>query len=490
MTRARVLALPLLAVLLGFAMPAPAREPSPPAGASEAAAEGKTSAAAEGKTNAAAEGGKKKKKKPAAKKAPRSSAARPLPPWKPEDPSPMREPETEPLAIVGADIHPVTGPVVPGGILLLRDGRIEAVLPSQGRIPDGYRVIDAHGLQAWPGFVAAGAESLGLAEDAWLGGQEAMLQRGIGESFDPWADGVELAASAGITSALVWRAPAQPKGPLAGRAAVLKMSVREPKGVLVTDLGGALAGPEILTPAGRAALRREIEAARKAGRDSAEDPKALLWRALARGEMPLVAGFDSAADVASVAEIAEELDLRLLLMAPVEAWPLAERLARQGVGVAQNVRFSWGKPREDRRGNVPGGWRHDAIARLRRAGVETAIITASPVISPWGVAGRDLLDLQLEAAFAVRAGLPEQEAIEGITIGAARLLGIDDRVGSLERGKDADVILLDGDPLDYRTFVRKTFVNGRLVHDASRSRFWRGIAQRRDEARATRSDRP
>ena len=387
---------------------------------------------------------------------------RPRAAWTQDEPVAPSEPE--PLAIVGADIHPVTRAPIVSGTLLLKGGRIEAVLGSAARIPAGYRVVDGRGLQAWPGYVAAGSDGLGLTDDAWAGGQDAMLARGVAESFDPWADGVELAASAGITTMLTWRAPGGAKGPLAGRAAILKMSVREPRGAVVSDLAAAVAGPGLLGPEGRQAARKAVEAAREQG-PRKNDPLAALWRALARREAPLLAMFDAAGDILSVAELAKDLRLRLVLVTPAEAWPLADRLAEDGVAVIQNVRHSWGKPREDRRGGLPGGWRFDAVARLRRAGVETAVVTDSPTISPWGVAGRDLLDLPLEAAFAVRAGLSEQEAIESITIAPARILGIDDRVGSLEAGKDADFIVLSGDPLSLFTRVEQTWVEGVKVFD-------------------------
>src|SRR5688572_3941069 len=103
--------------------------------------------------------------------------------------------EAEPLAIVGGTIHPVTRPDVERGVLLIDGGRIEAILPHGARVPDGHRVIDAAGRHVYPGLVAIGASGIGLSGDAWDGGADAMLRRGLAESFDPWADAVELAAS-------------------------------------------------------------------------------------------------------------------------------------------------------------------------------------------------------------------------------------------------------------------------------------------------------
>ncbi len=433
----------------------------------------------------------------AAKDEPAAPAPKPRPAWEPGEPRVTTPSDPEPIAIVGADIHPVVGPVVPGGTILLAKGRIEAILGASARVPDGYRVIPAHGLQAWPGYVALGADGLGLAGDAWAGGTDATLVRGVGESFDAWADDVELAASAGITSALITRSGFGPGRPvLDGRAAVLKMSARHPDGALMSDLAGVLAGRGLLDPAGTAQFRKAVADARQGrsgeGKGKKPDPKAAIWRALARRDIPLIAPYSQAADVLRITELCADLDLRLILVTPTEAWAVADRLVESGVdlAVAQNVRGSWGKPRADRRALLPGGQRFDAPSILARAGLPVAIVPGTTSIRVWGVAGRDFLDLPIEAAFAVRGGMSETEAIEAITITPARILGLDDRIGSLQRGKDADVILLDGDPLDYRTFVRKTIVGGRIVHELEKSRFWAETARERDRALADRTSVP
>ena len=94
-----------------------------------------------------------------------------------------------------------------------------------------------------------------------------------------------------------------------------------------------------------------------------------------------------------------------------------------------------------------------------------AIIPRSTGIATWGIAGRDLMHLAMEAAFAVRGGLPNDAAIRAITIDAARILGVDHRVGSVEVGKVADFAIVDGDLLHYMTMARWTVVNGRIAYD-------------------------
>ena len=92
-----------------------------------------------------------------------------------------------------------------------------------------------------------------------------------------------------------------------------------------------------------------------------------------------------------------------------------------------------------------------------------------------GLAGRDLTVLPLEAAFAVRGGMSEDDALKAITLNPAKILRIDDRVGSLEKGKDADLLILSGHPLDYRAHVLKAIINGKVYYDRSKSRLFEQV---------------
>jgi len=105
-------------------------------------------------------------------------------------------------------------------------------------------------------------------------------------------------------------------------------------------------------------------------------------------------------------------------------------------------------------------------------------LPAQTSISLGGLAGRDLMNLPMEAAFAVRGGLPQDPALRAITINAARILGVSDRIGSIEPGKDADLIVCSGDLFDYRTFVEWAVVNGRTVYDKQRASYFAHIRPR------------
>lgn len=405
---------------------------------------------------------------------------------KPGKPLARQPRDAPPLAIVGGIIHPVVGADVVGGTLLLEGGRIRAILPAGRDAPAGMARIDATGRHVYPGLVAASASNFGLAGDAFTGGGDAILGRPVADSFDPWASEVELAASGGITSAVVWAAGST-KGSLAGRAAVLKTSPGEPRDIVVKDPAAVLASPRLLTAGGRRDLEERLDKARgkKASRGARGDTADVdVVAELAARRLPLVVGAGSAGRILSTLEVARALDLEIVIADSTEAWAVAAEIADAKASVVQSVRTSWGTPRANRRVNLPGGWAFDAIATLTRAGVPTAACPASDTIRLWGVGGRDLLDLPMEAAFAQRAGLSAQEALEAITIVPARIFGVERRVGSLEPGKDADVVIADGDILDYRTFVRTTIVGGHVVYRAEESRHWKAIVALRDATKA------
>jgi imidazolonepropionase-like amidohydrolase len=114
-------------------------------------------------------------------------------------------------------------------------------------------------------------------------------------------------------------------------------------------------------------------------------------------------------------------------------------------------------------------------AILKRAGVRFAIVPQGPYFGLGGIAGRDLMALPMEAAFAVSGGLDEQTALEAITLTAAQILGVADHVGSLQVGKDADIIILDGHPFHYRSFVEFTLINGKMLYDKKQSTYFSHI---------------
>ena len=197
------------------------------------------------------------------------------------------------------------------------------------------------------------------------------------------------------------------------------------------------------------------EAKREAGDDNAEEPKHperdLKLEALGkvlRREMKTRVHAHRADDMLTAVRIAEEFGLDLTLEHATEGYKIADILAAKSVPVtAGPILFSRSKPElRDMLPKNPGV--------MAGAGVTVAIQTDEMSAVKY---------LTINAALAVREGMPEEDALKAITINAAKVIGVEDRVGSLEVGKDADIVVFDGHPLDYRTVVDLVLVDGQVA---------------------------
>jgi len=191
--------------------------------------------------------------------------------------------------------------------------------------------------------------------------------------------------------------------------------------------------------------------------------------ALVKGEVRLRTRADSVNEIRSMIALAKELGYSLCLDGATESWLATADLAESGAGVVftPRSRRDAGRGREGQ----SGSW-VETPRVLEEQGIPFAIAPLSASVSLGGLAGRDLTSLPLEAAFAVRGGCSEAKALEALTIVPARLLGLQDRLGSLEVGKDADLLIMDGRPLDYRTYVEVAFVNGHEVYRRDDNPVW------------------
>lgn len=353
----------------------------------------------------------------------------------------------EPLLVKGALVYTITGPVLKDADILMKDGVIAEVGHSIAP-PQGAKVVDARGKVAMPGFVVA--QNLGI---FGRGGS-------IPESIDVFGTAMKLAVGAGVTAVCC-------------RDSVIKMTCGDPEGVLLAPCPSMSAS---LSWSGKERFRRALMEAREQLRRAAQAEEmrgqaapqaASPYVRVLRGELPVRVSLDRAQDLLWAARMAREFNIRFIIEGAVESWTVADELGRAKASVVLSVRVMEPPPETP---DDPPGSNERVASILAQAGVPFALVPpSSGVTNTGGFAGRDIMAMPMEAAFAVRGGLDEAAALAAITIEPARILGVEQRIGSLEEGKDADLVILDGDPLHYKTFVDMTIINGKVYFDRAQS---------------------
>jgi imidazolonepropionase-like amidohydrolase len=228
---------------------------------------------------------------------------------------------------------------------------------------------------------------------------------------------------------------------------------------------------------------RHLAEAAAAAREKREAPRPPVPEevlAALRREIPVRVPASRKEEILDALRLAEDHGLRLVLEDATEAWLVPERIARAGATAVVTPRNRFRDPRivEPHGGNL------GVAAILERAGARFCLLPVGGFGGPGnsirlgGLAGRDLMDYPIEGAFAVRGGASEAAVLRALTLGAAEALGVADRIGSVDPGKDADLIVVDGDPLHYRTVVELAFVEGRLLYDRSKSTLFRDLPGR------------
>lgn len=383
------------------------------------------------------------------------------------------------IAITGGYVLPIQGDRIDRGTVVIRDGKITAVGPDdQIRLPEDVSTIDATGSWVLPGFVEAHSH-LGIDEEGqgWAGDDlnekndpNGARMRAL-DGINPADLGFLDALSGGITTTVVLPGSANPIGGQAvavkcwGRTAD-KMVLRDPVAVKSalgenpkrvygnqnklpsTRLGIAAVLRDAFTSAQDYRARRE-HAARQGTPFDREPTLDVMVRVL-DGELPWFQHVHRADDIATAIRLADEFGYRLVINHGTEAHLLADLIAQRGIPVISGPLFG-GRSKVELRNRT---LRNPGI--LARAGIELAITTDHNEVP--------INFLALQATLAVKEGLDRKTALRSITLNPAKILGLDDRVGSLQPGLDADVVLWSGDPLDVMSRVQRVFINGRDVY--------------------------
>jgi imidazolonepropionase-like amidohydrolase len=385
------------------------------------------------------------------------------------------------VAIVGGRVVPITGEPLDGGTVLVADGRITAVGLGLS-VPADATVIDAVGRWVLPGFIEAHGH-VGVDEEAqgWAGDDTNEMTEPVTaqvraiDAINPADLGFRDAISGGVLAVNVNPGSGNPIG---GQTAAIKcwgttvdeMALRAPSG-MKSALGEnpkRVYGDKDKMPStrlGTAAVIRAalVEAANYLQRLEAAERKpeaerqpvdrdlkleALGW--VLRREIPWRQHCHRADDIATAIRIADEFGYDLVIDHGTEAHLLADLIAARGIPVIIGPLFTSRSKVELRNRSLanPG--------RLAAAGVTIAITTDHPVVP--------INFLVHQATLAVKEGLDPRTALEAITINPARIAGIDDRLGSIEVGKDADLVIWSGDPLDVHSRVERALIEGRQIY--------------------------
>ena len=396
-------------------------------------------------------------------------------------------PQSGVVALVGGTVHTVSGDDLPGGTVVFEGGRITA-LGRDVEVPHGAQVVDVSGRHVYPGLINA-YTSVGLTEVGSVRGTVDQSETGrinpnvrAEVSVNPESEIIPVTRANGIALALA----APSGGTLCGRSALLRldgwtwedMTYKAPVALHVD-------WPAMTISTSRYARRSEEEQKQEreqslaaldlafsqaraygAARSDANSglPTDLRWEAMQpalKGELPVMVLANSLQEIQAAVGWAALWNLKLILVGGADAWLTTGLLAEHDVPV-----IITGALRMPARRGDPYDAPFALAAKLYEAGVKFCISSTGS----WSGEGdaSNARNLPYEAAKAAAYGLPKSEALRSVTLYPARILGVADRVGSLEVGKDATIMVTDGDPLEVSTQVEQLYIEGRRIDLSSR----------------------
>ncbi len=401
------------------------------------------------------------------------------------------------FAIVGARIVPVSGPTIENGTVVIQNGKIAAVGTGVA-VPSGAERIDGKGLTVFPGMIDA-ATNMGLVE----------IPQGLNASVDtsevgtinsnaksirglhPHSAHINVTRVNGITSVMSY-----PTGGLiSGQAAVINLNgSTQDEMAVIGEFGLVINFPRIAGGGGfggggfggfgggqqadfnELVRRRDtaVEELKKIFKSAENYLKAkeayardktlpfvemdLKHEAMApyiRGQKRIIFTAERERDIRGVAKFVADMKVKGIIIGGQEAWKAADVLKQNNIGVVYtNI---YGLPVRD---DDPYDYLFEAPAKMQAAGIKYCISTGDP--------GPESRDLPYHAGLAASFGLSKEDALKSVTLYAAEVLGVADKMGSLEVGKMANVVVADGDILDARTNIKYMFIGGRMIPLTSR----------------------
>lgn len=373
----------------------------------------------------------------------------------------------------------MTGQIYENGTIRIENGKIKEVKEgTMKKVPSGLseQVLDVHGAWVMPGLIEAHCHMGIMEEKKGMEGDDCNENvapctpylRAI-DAINSMDAAFDDAVRAGITSAMIGPGSSNVVG---GQFAFVKtkgrciddLIVKAPAAMKIAfgenpkvNFSGQGKSP-VTRMSIAAVLREELFKAKqykadkeKNSGDFKEDFRMEPWIPVLNGEIPLKAHAHRADDIFTAIRIAKEYGLRMTIDHCSEGHLIAERLAKEGFPAIVGPDLSSRSKIEVQ--NVA----FKTVGILNKAGVQTAVCTDHPVSL--------IQSLPLCAGMAVKAGLSFEEGLKAITINPAIICGVEDRVGSLEPGKDADIAVFDGNPMEIATKTLYTIIDGNIVYD-------------------------
>jgi imidazolonepropionase-like amidohydrolase len=395
-------------------------------------------------------------------------------------------------ALVGGKILTITGGVIEEGTVVIRGENIAGVSTGD-EIPDGASVVDVRGKVVMPGMIDAFTH-LGLVEVSLVEATDDILEGGVDPStpqmsvvdaINPYSDLIPVSRTTGVTTVLC--APGE-GNVISGQSALIdlrgdrvdRMVVKSPVGMHV-NLGEPpkrLYGKDDKTPQTRMGIAAVLRSAlvetenyirkweeyekkpRKGDRSNErrQGPPSidLKFEALIpviRGEIPLIVRAHRVDDIETALRISDEFGVRLVLNHATDGYKIVEELARRDIPVLLGPVTTQPTSMEKL------GAIYENAAILNAAGVRIALQTSQ---------SHNVRILPYHAGLSVAYGLPREAALRAVTINPAEIFGVSDRLGSIEKGKIANIAVFDGDPFEPLTRLEHLFIQGQEVDLANR----------------------
>jgi imidazolonepropionase-like amidohydrolase len=373
------------------------------------------------------------------------------------------------IAVSGETVYTMNGDEIKNGVVLIgANGKIEAVRSAKGfTIPANYRkvsakvvtpgLIDARTVVGLNGYLNQPNDQMALEASTAMQPELRAI-----DSYNPEERLIEWFRGFGITTMQTGH---QPSALISGQMMIAKTVGKtvedvtiNPASMISVTLGDSAitgGGKSPGTRAKQISLLREMLVKATNYKGEPRDLKLEMMQKVIKREIPLLVNANRSQDIITAIRIAKEFNVRIVLEGASEAHLVIPQIKEAGIAVIVH-------PTMQRAGGETENLTLENAAKLKKAGILTAIQSGYEGYVP---KTRVVL---FEAAVAVANGLSFREALASITIDAAKILGIDKQVGSLEVGKDGDLALYDGDPFEYTSHCVGTIINGKIVSEVIR----------------------